>query len=52
METQKSLLAASRWKPWEPVLWLLALLSPLVVPSHSLLISEIAIVALFAVSLD
>ena len=52
METQKSLLAASRWKPWEPVLWLLALLAPLVVPSHSLLISEIAIVALFALSLD
>ncbi|MEO6624081.1 MAG: branched-chain amino acid ABC transporter permease [Burkholderiaceae bacterium] len=52
METQKSLLATSRWKPWEPVLWLLALLSPLVVPSHSLLISEIAIVALFAISLD
>ena len=52
MQTQTSLLATSRWKPWEPVLWLLALLSPLAVPSHSLLISEIAIVALFAISLD
>ena len=52
MQTQTSLLATSRWKPWELVLWLLALLSPLAVPSHSLLISEIAIVALFAISLD
>ena len=24
MNTQTTLLQASRWKPWEPVLWLLA----------------------------
>ncbi|MDB5871473.1 MAG: amino acid/amide transporter rane protein 2, family [Ramlibacter sp.] len=52
MNAQQSLLAASRWKPWEPVLWLLAFAAPLVLPSHSALINEIAIVALFAMSLD
>ncbi len=41
-----------RWKPWEPVLWLLALASPWLLGSHALIINEIAIVALFAVSLD
>jgi branched-chain amino acid transport system permease protein len=34
------------------VLWLLAFAAPLVLPSHALIINEIAIVALFAVSLD
>ena len=52
LDTQTSLLRASRWKPWEPVLWLLAFAAPLLVPGHSLLVSEIAIVALFALSLD
>ena len=52
MNTQITLLQASRWKPWEPVLWLLAFAAPLVLPSHALIINEIAIVALFAVSLD
>ena len=47
-----SLRQASRWKPWEPALWLAAFVSPLVLPSHAALINEIAIVALFAVSLD
>ncbi|MES2415190.1 MAG: branched-chain amino acid ABC transporter permease [Pseudomonadota bacterium] len=42
----------SRWKAWEPVFWLLALASPFVLGSHALIINEIAIVALFAVSLD
>ena len=48
MNTQTTLLQASRWKPWEPVLWLLAFAAPLVLPSHALIINEIAIVALFA----
>jgi branched-chain amino acid transport system permease protein len=43
---------ASRWRLWEPCLWLLAFAAPLLVPGHSLLVSEIAIVALFALSLD
>jgi len=50
--TRKSLLHTSRLKPWEPVLWLLAFVSPLLLSSHALIINEIAIVALFAISLD
>ncbi|ABM38030.1 branched-chain amino acid ABC transporter permease [Polaromonas naphthalenivorans] len=49
---QQSLLNDSRFRPWEPVLWLLAFAAPLLVPSHASIINEIAIVALFAVSLD
>ena len=49
---QQSLLKDSRFKPWEPVLWLLAFAAPVLSPSHALIINEIAIVALFAVSLD
>jgi branched-chain amino acid transport system permease protein len=49
---RQSLLAGGRYKPWELALWLLALASPLLLSSHALIINEIAIVALFAVSLD
>ncbi|EJL88198.1 ABC-type branched-chain amino acid transport system, permease component [Polaromonas sp. CF318] len=52
MNAQTSLLKSSRWKPWEPVLWLIAFAAPVLMPSHASLINEIAIVALFAVSLD
>ena len=52
IDAYTSLRQASRWKPWEPVLWLLAFVSPIALPSHAALINEIAIVALFAVSLD
>ena len=48
----QSLQAQSRWKKWEPILWLLAFIAPLAMPGHALLVSEIAIVALFAMSLD
>ena len=41
-----------RWVWWEAVLWLALLASPLALQSRALLINEIAIVALFAVSLD
>ncbi|MEO7546794.1 MAG: branched-chain amino acid ABC transporter permease [Ramlibacter sp.] len=51
-DAQRSLLKASRVRPWEPVLWLLAFVAPVLLPSHAALINEIAIVALFAVSLD
>jgi branched-chain amino acid transport system permease protein len=44
--------AAGRWRWWELVLWALALASPLVLAKHALIINEIAIVALFALSLD
>jgi branched-chain amino acid transport system permease protein len=49
---QQALLANSRWKPWESAAWLLAFASPLLLPAHAMLISEIAVLALFAVSLD
>lgn len=48
----QSLHDIGRWKLWEPVLWLLALASPWLLGNHALIINEIAIVALFAVSLD
>jgi branched-chain amino acid transport system permease protein len=51
-QVQDSLRAGSRWKVWEPVFWLLALASPFVLGTHALIINEIAIVALFAISLD
>lgn len=52
MTPQQALLTSRRWKLWEPVLWLLALASPFFLSTHALIINEIAIVALFAVSLD
>ena len=50
--SQNLLLQSGRWKLWEYPLWLLALASPFVLSSHALIINEIAIVALFALSLD
>ena len=44
--------ARARWSWWELPLWALALASPLLLPGQALIINEIAIVALFAVSLD
>jgi branched-chain amino acid transport system permease protein len=49
---QNSLLARAHWTWWEVLLWALALASPLLLSSHALIINEIAIVALFALSLD
>lgn len=49
---RKGLHETSRWKLWEPAFWLIALASPFVLGSHALIINEIAIVALFAISLD
>ena len=42
----------ARWKPAEYLFWVLALLSPWLMSRHALIINEIAIVALFAMSLD
>ena len=47
-----ALLQASRWRPAEWLFWLLALASPWLLTRHALIINEIAIVALFALSLD
>jgi branched-chain amino acid transport system permease protein len=44
--------ARAQWSWWELPLWALALASPLLFPGHALIIHEIAIVALFALSLD
>ncbi len=53
MNHAQSLLQKSgHWKPWEYALWLAALASPWLLSSHALIINEIAIVALFALSLD
>ncbi|RYF29760.1 MAG: branched-chain amino acid ABC transporter permease, partial [Comamonadaceae bacterium] len=49
---QAALLHTARWRPWEFAVWLAAFALPALVPSHSLLVNEIAIVALFAMSLD
>ncbi len=49
---QQSLLASRRWRAWEPLLWLAAFGAPVLAPSHAFIVNEIAIVALFAVSLD
>ncbi|SEA46928.1 branched-chain amino acid ABC transporter permease [Variovorax sp. YR216] len=52
MDFQSPLLAKARWRPLEFVVWAVAFVLPLVLPSHALMINEIAIVALFAMSLD
>jgi branched-chain amino acid transport system permease protein len=49
---QAALLKKARWRPWEFLVWIAAFALPVFVPSHALLINEIAIVALFAMSLD
>ena len=43
---------AGRWRWPEGLLWLLAFALPALWPGHALMVNEIAIVALFAVSLD
>ena len=52
MTSQNTLLQARRFRWWEPIFWILAFVAPLALPSHALIINEIAIVALFALSLD
>jgi branched-chain amino acid transport system permease protein len=41
-----------RWRPWEIAVWALVWAAPFVMSRHAALINEIAILALFAVSLD
>ena len=47
-----SLLDATRWRAWEPLLWIAAFAAPFVLSQYAAIINEIAIVALFALSLD
>ncbi|MCR8959599.1 branched-chain amino acid ABC transporter permease [Variovorax sp. S2] len=49
---QSALLHKARWRPLEFLVWAVAFALPFLMPSHSLLVNEIAIVALFAMSLD
>lgn len=51
-DMQSALLRRSRPRAWEFVVWAAALAAPAVLPSHALMVNEIAIVALFAMSLD
>lgn len=52
MKAAERLLAPSRWKPWEIALWALIAAVPFTFGSHAALVNEIAILALFALSLD
>ena len=52
MNAALGLKRAARWRWWEGALLLALLLSWLLLPSHALLLNEIAILALFALSLD
>lgn len=49
---QEALLARSRWRKWEIGAWVLLWSLPVVAGQHAALINEIAILALFAMSLD
>jgi len=46
------LLAPSRWRAWEIGVWLAIAASPFALAAHAPLINEVAILALFALSLD
>ena len=52
MKAAERLLAPSKWRPWEVVLWLAIWFTPFAFGQHAALINEIAILALFALSLD
>ena len=49
---RRTLGSTSKLKLTEVIFWILAFLAPLALPSHDMMISEIAITALFALSLD
>ncbi len=50
--TTEMLLAPSRWRAWELVAWALIWATPWFFGQHAALINEVAILALFALSLD
>jgi branched-chain amino acid transport system permease protein len=52
MKAAERLLASSKWRAWEITLWVLIWAAPFVFVQHAALINEIAILALFALSLD
>jgi branched-chain amino acid transport system permease protein len=52
MDSRDMLLRHARWRPLEFVFWPLVFALPALLPSKALMINEIAITALFALSLD
>jgi len=52
VNAQQKLRAPSRWRAWEIALWVLIWATPVVFAQHAALVNEIAILALFALSLD
>lgn len=52
MDAREQLISKARVRGWEPLVWLLAFALPWLMPSHALIVNEVAIVALFAISLD
>lgn len=52
VDARGALARSHRIRFWEPLLWIAAFAAPAVFPQYALIINEVAIVALFAVSLD
>lgn len=52
LRAETQLARASAWRIWEIAIWLVALAAIFVLPGKSLILAEIAILALFAISLD
>jgi branched-chain amino acid transport system permease protein len=52
MDARSQLLSQGRWRWFEPLLWAAVFALPALLPGHALIVNEIAIVALFALSLD
>ena len=52
MDARSQLLSQARWRWFEPLLWVAVFALPALLPGHALIVNEIAIVALFALSLD
>ena len=52
MSVDNTLLRSTRWQAGELIFWSFAFIAPWLLAPHALIINEIAIVALFAVSLD
>jgi len=52
MDPRSRLLSKARWRWYELLLWAVVFALPALLPGHALIVNEIVIVALFAVSLD
>jgi branched-chain amino acid transport system permease protein len=52
LDVQAALRAPARWRAWEVVLWVVIWAVPVGLGQHAALVNEIAILALFALSLD